>query len=249
MDAELLKQDYLNGMSIKELKEKYGFKGEGNVYYYLKKLRVNNRGKSIPYQNPFEIQSSERDYWLGWIFSDGCIVKDKKHAYVYLACLDYDILLKFKEFCGNRAKLNKFNYITPVSKETKTMYKVVINSCELVEWFSKNYHTVGKKASTLNPQLEMNWDLLRGTLDGDGSFKKGVVLTSKSKDWIDKIASFYDSHNLHYTIVKDSAYRLGIYKKEDIKKVYHYLYDNTDLYLARKKTDLFRLAMEESIEK
>lgn len=244
MDAELLKQDYLDGMSIQELKQKYGFKGDGTLYYYLKKLHVHNRGKSKPYDNPFLIKSPERDYWLGWIFSDGCIVKDNKHNYIYLACLDYDILIKFKEFCGKRAKMNKFNYITPVSKEEKTMYKVVINSCELVQYFENKFHTVGKKSKTLNPNVKMNWNLLRGALEGDGSFKKGVVLTSNSKKWIDKISKFYDSYNIHYTIVKDSAYRLGVYKKEDIKRIYHYLYDNTTLFLDRKKADLLRLAGE-----
>ena len=39
MNTEALKKDYLNGMSIKELKEKYNFKGEGTLYYYLKKIR------------------------------------------------------------------------------------------------------------------------------------------------------------------------------------------------------------------
>lgn len=244
MDANLLKEDYLNGMPISQIKSKYGFAGDGTIYYHLRKLGVVNRGKIHHYDNPFLEESPERDYWLGWIFSDGCIVKSLKHNYVYLACLDYDILLQFKEFCGKRAKLNKFKYVTPVSKEERTMYKVVVNSSELVQFFESTFHTVGKKARTLNPDIEMNWDLLRGILDGDGSFKRGVVLTSCSKEWITKVASFYDKHNLHYTIVKDNAYRLGIYKKEDIKLVYHYLYDNATLFLARKKTDLFRLAGE-----
>ena len=104
--------------------------------------------------------------------------------------------------------------------------------------------TVGKKSRTLNPDIEINWDLLRGVLDGDGSFKKGVVLTSNSKDWINKIASFYDTFNIHYTITKDSAYRLGVYKRKDIITIYHNLYDNAPLFLERKKTDLFRLAGE-----
>lgn len=244
MDTELLKQDYLNGVTIKELKEKYGFKSTASIYYYLKKAQIQKRNWIKHYDNPFLIKSPERDYWLGWIFSDGCIVKDNTHNYVYLACLDYDVLVKFKSFCGERAKMNKFKYTTPVSKETKTMYKVVINSKELVQYFENEFHTVGKKARTLDPNIEINWDLLRGVLEGDGSFKKGVVLTSCSKEWINKISEFYDAYDIHYTIVKDTAYRLGVYKKEDIKKIYHFLYNNTNLFLARKKTDLLRLAGE-----
>ena len=244
MNTDLLIQDYKNGMPIKDIKEKYGLSGDGTIYYYLKKHGINNRGKETHYENPFLTKSKERDYWLGWIFSDGCIVKTQKHAYVYLACLDYDILLKFKDFCGERAKLNKFTYTTPVSRENKVMYKVVINSIELVKYFEENFHTVGKKSRTLNPNIEINWDLLRGILDGDGSFKKGVVLTSNSKDWIDKIASFYYTFSIHYTITKDSAYRLGVYKRKDIVTIYHNLYDNAPLFLERKKTDLSRLAGE-----
>ena len=41
-----------------------------------------------------------------------------------------------------------------------------------------------------------------------------------------------------------TAYRLSVYRKEDIKRIYHYLYDNQTLYLDRKKQDLSRLAEE-----
>lgn len=34
-----------------------------------------------------------------------------------------------------------------------------------------------------------------------------------------------------------------------IRRVYHYLYDNTNLYLARKKIDLMGLAKEGFLEK
>lgn len=196
------------------------------------------------YNNPFEIKSTERDYWLGWIFSDGCIVNDKTHSYVYLACLDNDILLKFKSFCGDRAKLNKFKYITPKSKQERIMYKVVINSQELVAFFANNYGLCGKKARTLNPPIELNWDIMRGLYDGDGSFKKGVVLTTCSEAFKDKIIKFYDSFNFHYTVTKDLAYRISIYRKCDMQKVFHFLYDNQILYLERKKQDLIRLAMK-----
>ena len=207
-------------------------------------MEIKNHGNIIHYNNPFEINSPERDYWLGWILSDGCVVKDATHAYVYLACLDLDILLKFKEFCGSRAKLNKFKYITPKSKETKIMYKVVINSQELVAFFANNYGICGKKSSTMNPPIDINWNILRGVFDGDGSFKRGVVLTSNSEQWINKIKAFYDSLHIHYTCPHDTAYRLSVYRKEDIKRIYHYLYDNQTLYLDRKKQDLSRLAEE-----
>lgn len=207
-------------------------------------MEISRNGNLKHYNNPFENYSPERDYWLGWIFSDGCIVYDKTHAYVYLACLDYDMLLKFKEFCGERAKLNSFKYTTPKSKQERIMYKVVINSQELVAFFANNYNLCGKKSRTLNPPIELNWDIMRGIYDGDGSFKKGVVITTCSEEFKNKIIRFYDSYDLHYTVVKDSAYRIGIYRKYDIKRVFHLLYDNQILYLDRKKQDLRRLAME-----
>lgn len=238
---ELIK-DYQAGMPIKELKVKYKM-SVGNIYYHFNKLGIQKKGYVIPYDNPFIQASPERDYWLGWIFSDGCIVNTPKNKYVYLACLDTDILLKFKHFCGNRAKLNSFKYITPKSKEERIMNKVVINSSELVDYFKDTFNIANKKASTLNPNIELNWNILRGAYDGDGSFKKGVVITSMSKNWIDKICRFYNLHNLHYTLLYDTGYRLAIYKKEDITKVFHYLYDNQTLYLQRKKDDLSRLAI------
>lgn len=163
---------------------------------------------------------------------------------MYLACLDYDILLKFQEFCGERAKMNKFKYTTPKSKQERIMHKVVINSQELVTYFANTFGICGKKSSTLNPPIELNWDLMRGLYDGDGSFKKGVVLTTCSEALKDKICKFYDAQNLHYTVTQDSAYRIAIYKKHDVKIVYHKLYDNAQIYLNRKKEDLKGLAKE-----
>ena len=207
-------------------------------------MEISTHGNVKHFSNPFECLSSEAYYWLGWIFSDGCIQSRGHSHYVYLACRDIEIIEAFKNFCGNRAKIHNFTYITPISKETKVMYRVIINSQELVSYFANTYGIIGKKADSMNPNIEINWDLLRGAYDGDGSFKKGVVLTSKSEEWINKIARFYDSLNLHYTIVQDSAYRIAIYKKADIRRVYHYLYDNSILFLQRKKEDLSRLARE-----
>lgn len=240
---EKLIEDYQAGMPIKDLSTKYRV-SVGSIYYHLKKQNIHKRGYIIHYDNPFTIDSPERDYWLGWIFSDGCIVNTPKHKYVYLACLDLDILLKFKTFCGDRATLTNFSYITPVSKEKRIMHKVCINSSELSDYFKQTYGTANKKAASLNPNIELNWDVLRGAYDGDGSFKKGVVITSMSKLWIDKICKFYDSYDLHYTLIYDTGYRLAIYKKKDVTKVYHYLYDNQNLYLQRKKNDLSRLAIK-----
>ena len=36
-------------------------------------MEIKNHGNIIHYDNPFKIDSPERDYWLGWILSDGCI--------------------------------------------------------------------------------------------------------------------------------------------------------------------------------
>ena len=40
---------------------------------------------------------------------------------------------------------------------------------------------------------------------------------------------------------KRVPYKISIYKKEDMKIAYNKLYSNTNLYLNRKKEDLFRL--------
>lgn len=130
------------------------------------------------------------------------------------------------------------------SKQERIMYKVVINSQELVVFFANNYGLCGKKARTLNPQIKLNWNIMRGLFDGDGSFKKGVVLTTCSESFKNRITKFYDTYGLHYTVTKDSAYRIAIYRKYDVNKVYHLLYDGQTLYLERKKQDLFRLAIK-----
>ena len=123
------------------------------------------------------------------------------------------------------------------------MYQVSFTNIEVENWLRRkgNFNNKSYECKIYTP---INWNILRGVFDGDGSFKRGVVLTSNSEQWINKIKAFYDSLHIHYTCSYDTAYRLSVYRKEDIKRIYHYLYDNQTLYLDRKKQDLSRLAEE-----
>lgn len=155
MDLEKVFEDYYSGMNIKELCKKHNMKGSGSLYYHLKKHNKPNRGKEIPYDNPFLNDSKERDYWLGWLFSDGHVTNGPTHHMVYLACLDKEIVEGFKSFCGERAIYSNFTYITPVSKETRIIHKTSVYSKELTEFMSSTYGISGKKAANLNPNIKI----------------------------------------------------------------------------------------------
>ena len=53
------------------------------------------------------------------------------------------------------------------------MYKAALYSKNLAYWFKEELGIDNIKHHTLNPNIEINWDIIRGFFYGDGSSSKG----------------------------------------------------------------------------
>ena len=148
--------------------------------------------------NPFLCMSSEAKYWLGYIFADGHLVYREGQAYsISLFSKDEDIMIKFKNFIGEKGRL----YKRPTG-----IYQVAQNSKPVTEWFLNTLGIPIRKALVLNPNVDIDWDILHGYFDGDGSIRmtlsKGkwkryeAKFTTGSKIWADRIVKFLDNEGI-----------------------------------------------------
>jgi hypothetical protein len=226
---EKFKRMYLSNCYYSELEKEFNISG-GNVTFWVNKLNLPKRGKgrNNVFHNYFSDNTVESNFWLGYIFADGNIYYTKRAASINLLSEKEYVITKFKEWFGNHPKVYKKNYTTK-NGEIKTMYKASIFSREITSWFKDIIGICGKKHHTLNPNIELNWDILRGYFEGDGSASKGEFqLKSCSKVWLERIQNFLLNNNIESTLFlsyKD-CYALCVRKKEELKKLVPLLYSN-----------------------
>ena len=189
-------------------------------------------------ENPFECMSAEAKYWLGYIFADGHVVYNT-NARVYSVSLfstDKPIMQKFKNFIGEKAKM----YIRPTG-----IIQVIYNSKPVAEWFVNTINVSNRKALNLNPNIELDWNILHGYFDGDGSIRKDLSkgkfpryemkFTTGSEIWKDRIVDFLSKEGVNtYVSRKGNAFDININNKVNLYYMFKHLYQNDTSKLEYK---------------
>ena len=194
-------------------------------------------------ENFFElINSEEKAYFLGFLFADGYVNEKLNMIDLTLHNKDKEILNKFVELLypeGRPLKIIRINYL-----------RLVINSSVITNDLVK-YGCVQAKTFKLKfPQIPENFqrDFIRGYFDGDGSIcvskyntlNLSIVGTINFLDGIKKILR--KKCTLNETIYDDRhpeqqnnirALRFG--GNIIINRIFHYLYDDSIIYLNRKR--------------
>ena len=231
---EKLKQMYLEGIPNKEIGEYFGIKANA-VCYWVDKLNLPKRGKGKfkKIDNPFLEQTHERDYWLGYIFADGHVHR----GWLQLCSINKKVIEEFNKFCNNNCTITMEDYKVQ-NGDTHIIYKANLYSVSITEWFMETFSVESTKHHTLNPSIEINWDIIRGYFDGDGSAHKkgGFIINSSSKIWVDRLANFISTFNIKVKINQYlECYKLCVWAKEDLKKLVPLLYSNANFYLDYKR--------------
>lgn len=99
------------------------------------------------------------DYFIGMLASDGCIV----NTCVALELKDKEILDNYNSFLGNVCNINSRQ-----SKINGNIYYNIKYKNEDIVNYLETFGIVPKKSNTLKLKY-INWDVLRGIFDGDGS--------------------------------------------------------------------------------
>lgn len=232
---ELFKSMYLTNCTYQEMYDALGCKG-GTLTYWVHKLHLPMRGsgRNNTYPNKFLEHTPESDYWLGYIFADGHIgvyQKGKGQSSQYTVQLFSEkryVVDTFKEWYDNIPTIYRRPY-TVKDGTVKTMYRAEMGCKDIALWFRNVLHIDNVKHHTLNPNIEINWDIIRGFFDGDGCSSKGqFVLNSCSRVWLERIGKFLEDSGIEYIIspsYKD-CWNLGVYRKSELRKLIPLLYEH-----------------------
>lgn len=204
-----------------------------------------------------KIDGEWKAYFLGLVYADGCIQKNHSLK-ISLKESDREILEELNCIIYKDDKL--LGYIKPKSFKTKNgilcrpsgQYYLTINRKHICNQFKK-LGCSEKKSLTLEfpnkNQVPLNLmnHFIRGYFDGDGSFVLPTTFSMISSHNFclglqDFLLNFLKIKSYYMKV--DKVGRVQIYKKNDIKKIFHYMYRNATLFLARKK-DKFPLKLIE----
>lgn len=198
-----------------------------------------------------DIDNEEKAYWLGFISADGSVIGNE--FILELHELDYNHLFLFKNYLNSTHPLkkhvvkNKFLKL----KDESILYRYTIRSNYLIDSLSK-YNIIPRKTYTLSmPSIreDLIRHYIRGYFDGDGGFYLSYNkyhntnnLTFELVSNIYIITDIYnilvDECNLNKTKIElrnNNISRIRWAGRDQISRIFHYLYDNSTIYLERKK--------------
>ena len=194
-------------------------------------------------ENFFEtIDSEEKAYFLGFLFADGYINEKNNVVDLTIHHKDKEILNKFI-ICiypeGRPLKTIRDNYLRLVINSSKFVADLVKHGCVQAKTFKLKFPIIPEKFQR---------DFIRGYFDGDGSIcinKIGTLNLSivGTIDFLDGIKLILrENCNLNDTLYDDRhpernnnirALRFG--GNIIINRIYHYMYDNSTIFLSRKR--------------
>lgn len=191
-------------------------------------------------KNPFLIDDVDGSYWLGYFLGDG-IVQNKNMG---ITSKDLSIITKFHTYCNNTNKIHSSSYL--VGEETRYIYKSLFGNEDVLKYLQNLGIRVSSKKIDSKPKIQMNWNIVRGLFDADGSLSGNEFkITSSNKYLLKLLIAFFVKEGFEYRINKKgtdmSSYDLVIKRKYfetgslTYSKLYSKLYNKSKYYLVRKK--------------
>lgn len=254
----LIKSEYLQGKTILEIENSTNLSGvcirdvlkRLGIYKSKQNKDLIKYGTSLNFFN--KIDSEEKAYWLGFIYADGCVV-GASNKYAYRFCVD----LAIKDFNHLQKLANIFNTkLTTKIRSAQICQSQEIKDFEIVNltinnktiWSDLQQNGISIR-KTLNPDLTIfdKFDkrlmnhFIRGVFDGDGSIIKdsNMFIMNGNKDFLETVQKILISEiNLNLTKIfldKGNGYKLYYGGREQIKRIFDWLYNNAITFLERKK--------------
>lgn len=245
-DQEIIK-DYLDGMNVKELSEKYNICESVICRTIYRRQKLNKRKRGLYVNSLFfeTIDSEIKAYLLGFLYADGCIEKSSYRVCINIQESDIYVVNLFKQFLCPEAKIKKYhNSKGAINRKPQVIIR--ISSKELVQSLSKinikNNKTFDKDFSInfINDDLKIHF--IRGFLDGDGWFtsKSSVGFCGLNINLLKEIQMFLEKNNIFLKITKSITkngydfYRLASDSKNESLKFGNFIYTNANYFLQRK---------------
>lgn len=200
--------------------------------YNIKLLKFSDR--RLINHNPFkDLDNFEVQYWLGFLTADGCISETKLS--LGLQKKDKEILVKYCKFLGIPEKQIK----TSIHHQKFKICTVGFRNKKVIE-FLHNLGITKQKSFTIEYNHTINYDYLRGYIDGDGYISKDrreISFVSASDKLIKQIKNFLIKENIKHSVLQSKknvkCIRISS-QKENINNFIDKLYNNANVFLERK---------------
>jgi hypothetical protein len=213
----------LHYITIQRRLKKVGMFVKNSTYKLLNKIPL----------SLFMDKTPERDYWIGWILSDGNIIYNKTGYLVKLATKDKEIVDKYNQWLSGKGNIFYRDYAD--------LYIVHFGQKEIVKYLV-SIGLTPKKSKTLSFGEELNWDIVRGVFDGDGCIRKGrneCQITSGSPAFLQQLSDFLTKedikHNIRPKDKTNTCWDLCMSSRPVLTSLFEKMYNNCrDLKLNRK---------------
>lgn len=204
----------------------------------IRTLKQARRTKISLNENVFkEIDSPEKAYWLGMMYSDGYITKSNSYTNYFAISLkesDKEHLEKFKKFLnysGNVATYTQVSGYSPGSLYSRLM----IGSNTVVKDLEKWGVLENKSDKDLIiPDIDFKDDFIRGIIDGDGSIRTNDSRILRIHGNLKLLESIAEYLGEEHTITPDKTIFSLNFGTSVSKKLLRRLYSNSTIYLQRK---------------
>lgn len=234
--AQQMKMAYDTGLSLREVANKF------QVSHTTVKRYINTRSKSeslIKYSvnhNAFSTVDFKSSYWLGVLWSDGCLQKRlNSQDIIHLTSKDYIWLTKFRDFLKSNYKIrpqnNCYTFSFPSSKISTDI---------------QEYGIMPAKSLIVGPPLidEVYFcSFIRGFFDGDGSLycrsraiknkvsnpACGLSIVTASKEfsnWLNEVCP--NAKPISYLNGLNYIYGVRYSNFKDINNFCSWMYSNSD---------------------
>lgn len=203
----------------------------------LRKNKIKLRGckQGFPRnENYFEnIDTSEKAYWLGFLYADGCVHSNE--AEISLGSIDKEHIEKFKNAIG--AINNKITVTQDTRfKNAKPIYGFTIRDKkihnDLIKWGCIPQKSL--KLETI-PNIPRNYisHFIRGYFDGDGNIhylkrQKGYRLSfTGTKSFLEEIKKELEVQKISVANTDSKCFLLQISGRKQVIRILNYLYKDS----------------------
>ena len=179
------------------------------------------------------------DYFLGLFATDGNVYKNMVRI-GGISDENVEFLQHWCDFLDNKVSIHKTLRSNGASYQNIVQFK----NQDIVDYL-KQFGIVPNKTFTLELPY-INWNVLRGVFDGDGSITKDkrclsykFSIVTASEKFVQQLNNFYTANQIKSHIYienknKTPLYQVVVMNQNDVYKIYKHIYKNPKYFLKRK---------------